>query len=47
MEEFEFGAFAFGLILGAVVTALAMTKSVREGFKDLFLGIVNKFKGKE
>lgn len=42
MEEFEFGAFAFGLILGAVVTACAMTKSVREGFKSLFDGIFKK-----
>lgn len=31
MEE-----FVFGIILGAVVTACAMTKSVREGFGKLF-----------
>ena len=41
------GDFIFGFILGAVVTALAMTKSVRKGFKDLVLGVINKLKGKE
>lgn len=34
--------FIFGLILGATVTALAMTKSVRDGFKDLWNGIFKK-----
>lgn len=39
--------FIFGVILGATVTALAMTKSVREGFKELILGVWNKIKGKK
>lgn len=34
--------FIFGVILGAVITACAMTKSVREGFKSLFDGIFKK-----
>ena len=34
--------FIFGVILGAVITACAMTKSVRDGFKDLFNGIFKK-----
>lgn len=34
--------FIFGVILGAVITACAMTKSVRDGFKDLWDGIFKK-----
>jgi hypothetical protein len=34
--------FIFGVILGAVVTACCMTKSIREGFKSLFDGIFKK-----
>ena len=34
--------FIFGVILGAVVTACCMTKSIREGFKSLFNGIFHK-----
>jgi hypothetical protein len=39
--------FIFGVILGGVVVGLAMKKSVREGFKGLVLGVINKLKGKE
>ena len=39
MEEFEWGAFIFGLILGAVVTACAMSKGIRNGFKSLVVGV--------
>lgn len=42
MEELQWGAFAFGFILGVVVTALAMSKKTREGFRDLVLGVYNK-----
>lgn len=42
MEEFEWGAFAFGLILGAVVTACAISKGIRNGFKSLFVGVWNR-----
>lgn len=42
MEEFEWGAFAFGLILGAVVTACAVSKGNRKGFKSLVVGVWNK-----
>jgi hypothetical protein len=42
MEEIEWGAFAFGFILGAVITALAISKSVRKGFKSLFVGVWEK-----
>lgn len=38
------GGFIFGVILGAMVTALAMTKSVRIGFKELVLGIWERIK---
>lgn len=41
------GDFIFGVILGGVIVGLAMTKSVRKGFKDLVLGVINKLKGKE
>lgn len=41
MEEFEFGAFIFGFILGAGLTALAL-KGKLGGFKDLFIGVYNK-----
>jgi hypothetical protein len=34
--------FIFGVIFGAVVTACCMTKSVRDGFKDLWNGIFKK-----
>lgn len=48
MEEFECGAFAFGLILGSVVTACATSKKNREGFRDLVIGVYNKlFKNKK
>ena len=47
MEEFEWGAFAFGFILGAVITALAISKSVREGFKSLIIGVWERIKGKK
>lgn len=46
MEEFELGAFAFGLILGAVVTACALKKSIRDGFKSLVVGVWYKITGK-
>lgn len=36
------GSFIFGVILGAVVTACAMTPSIRKGFKDLFDGVFKK-----
>lgn len=39
--------FIFGVILGSVVTACAMTKSVRDGFKELVLGVWNKITGKK
>lgn len=42
MEEFEWGAFIFGLILGAVVTACAISKGIRNGFKSLVVGVWNK-----
>ena len=42
MAEFEWGAFLFGLILGAVVTACAMSKGIRNGFKSLVVGVWNK-----
>lgn len=41
MEEFELGAFIFGFILGASLTALAL-KGKLNGFKDLFVGVYNK-----
>jgi hypothetical protein len=36
--------FIFGVILGAIVTALALNKQVRIGFKDLILGIWERIK---
>lgn len=39
--------FIFGVILGGLVVGLVMSKTVRDGFKDLILGVINKFKGKE
>ena len=42
MEEYEWGAFAFGFILGAVVIACAMSKGIRNGFKSLVVGVWNK-----
>lgn len=47
MEEFEWGAFAFGLILGAVVTACAISKGIRNGFKSLIVGVWERIKGKK
>lgn len=38
--------FIFGVILGGLVVGLAMTKSVRDGFKDLVLGVWEKITGK-
>lgn len=34
--------FIFGLILGAVITACAMSPKIRGGFKDLMVGVYNK-----
>lgn len=36
------GSFIFGFLLGAGVTAIAMTKKHREGFKDLIVGVWNR-----
>lgn len=34
--------FIFGIILGSVVTACAMTKSIREGFGAIFKSLFKK-----
>jgi len=45
MEDFGFIA---GLVIGSVVTACAMSKKNREGFRDLVIGVYNKlFKNKK
>lgn len=36
------GDFLAGFILGAVITALAITPSIRKGFKDLVVGVWNR-----
>lgn len=38
------GGFIFGVILGATVTALALNKQVRIGFKELVLEIWERIK---
>lgn len=41
------GDFIAGFILGAVITALAVSKSTREGFKSLIVGVWNRIKLKK
>lgn len=41
------GDFLAGFFLGALITALAMTKSIRKGFKDLIVGVWERIKGKK
>lgn len=38
------GGFIFGVILGATVTALALNKQVRIGFKDLIREVWERIK---
>lgn len=38
--------FFFGLVLGAVITACAMSKGIRDGFVSLVVGVYNKLSGK-
>ena len=42
------GDFFAGFFLGALITALAMTKSIRKGFMELVIGVYNRiFKSKK
>ena len=42
MEEFEWGAFAFGFLFGVALTYIVMTPKHLKGFKDLIVGVYNR-----